>query len=69
MSKPYENLSKLTSGVFFCGPEKLLRVDLEEIDEKSADVAIGNGPAFGVQQNTAQVLSDFFGDLAKQLKP
>lgn len=73
MTKPYDVLMdkpSLHPGHFACVENRLL-VHLLSVSESECEVAIGACAAnqFGVQADTAQVLSDFFGALAKQLKP
>ncbi len=72
MTQPFEALypkPQFKPGTFYCAEDKLLAVNLESICDFEAHTIIGNsGCGFTVQQDTAQVLSDYFGALAKQLK-
>lgn len=72
MSKPYDKLKavpKLQPGKFACVGTKLL-VHLLAVGINECEVAIGatEGPSFAVQEDSAQVLSDFFGEIAAQLR-
>jgi len=70
MSKPFDSLRSgaLQPGKFHCKPPGLLQVNLAYIEKAEAWVQIGSGMSFCVQADTAEVLSDFFAELAKQLR-
>lgn len=72
MTQPFDALypkPQFKPGSFRAGPDKLLQVTLESICDFEAHVIVGNsGSGFTVQQDTAQVMSDFFGQIATQLK-
>lgn len=72
MSKPYDKLKtapRFIPGKFACIADRLL-VHVLSVEEGQVEVSIGASPAqqFSVQEDTAQVLSDFFGEIAASLR-
>jgi hypothetical protein len=71
MTQPFDELypkPQFKPGSFHCDEGKRLEVTLQSISDFEAHTIIGDGGGFTVQKDTAQVLSDYFGQIAKQLR-